>query len=552
MTASAPDTAPEAAPERRNLTAGDRAVLVELPDLEHALGLHARLEALQAGESAIPGVGELMPAARTLLVRFDPARIGRAQLLERLDAVSAEPVERGTGSLVEIPVVYDGEDLAEMAAHLGVSVEELVRRHTGSAYTVAFAGFAPGFAYLVGGDPLLDVPRRPTPRTRIPAGSVALAGRFSGVYPRESPGGWQLIGTTPMPMWDVDRDPPAAMRPGDRVRFVESAAPVVETRPRHGRSSTSEGEAALALVIERAGLRTLLQDAGRPGLGPLGVAESGILDAPAMRLANRLVGGDPEQAVLEIPYGGLRARARGALVVAVTGARVPVTVHRGDAVLRIEDQRAVALDDGDRIELGAPLAGMRAVLAVRGGFDAPPVLGSLATDTLAGLGPEPIADGDVLAVRAPGIPSPAVGAPEPWPEHASEELTVPIDLGPRDDWFDQAAIRRLLEQPWTITAHADRVGLRLEGAEPLDRLRDGELPSEGAVSGSIQVPPSGQPMVFLADHPITGGYPIIGVVRHRALALLAQAAPGLRLRFELGEGATAPAPAGRTDRQELP
>lgn len=533
--------ATDAPTPRRTLVAGDRAVLVELPDLAHTLGLMARLQELQSSAYAIPGIHELIPAARTLLVRFSPALITRDALVRRLDAVSASPVERGAGALVEVPVVYDGEDLDEVAAHLGLTRDEVIARHTGSEYTVGFAGFAPGFAYLVGGDDVLDVPRRASPRTRIPAGSVALAGRYSGVYPRASPGGWQLIGTTTLTMWDVERDPPAALRPGDRVRFVRVSgeASVAGASPGGADASApAPSPATRALEVEAAGIQTLLQDAGRTGLGAQGVSESGALDLPAMRLANRLVGNDPGAAVLEIPYGGFRARARGRLVVAATGAEADVTVARaaGD-IVAIDDQRPIALDDGDVLEIDAVSSGVRVMLAVRDGFAVAPVLGSRSRDTLAGLGPESVADGDVLAVREASVPSRAVGDPEPWRAHATEVLEVPIDLGPRDDWFGADALALLTAQEWTITPRADRVGLRLEGERPLRRAREGELPSEGAVTGSIQVPPSGQPMVFLADHPVTGGYPIVGVVRHDALPLLAQAPPGLRLRFRAAPAA---------------
>jgi KipI family sensor histidine kinase inhibitor len=200
----------------RVLPCGERAVLVEVDDLVAVIGLHAGLRA-----DPLPGVAELVPGARTLLVMFDPAvtspdRLGAA--LRRIESVSAEPV---AGPLVEIPTVYDGEDLDEVAALAGLSRREVVARHSGAEYTVAFCGFSPGFGYLTGGDPALRVPRRETPRTRVPAGSVAIADAFTGVYPRELPGGWRLLGRTSMPMWDLSRDPPAVLVPGTRVRFVE-------------------------------------------------------------------------------------------------------------------------------------------------------------------------------------------------------------------------------------------------------------------------------------------------------------------------------------------
>lgn len=525
------------APGRRSLVAGERAVLVELVDLDAALGLQLRLAALQAGPDAIAGVGEVVPAARTVLVHFDPALISRPQLVERLDAVDAAPIgddEAGPPRpLLEIPVVYDGDDLAEVAGQLGITTTAVVRLHTGAEYTVAFAGFAPGFGYLVGGDPLLDVPRRSTPRTRIPAGAVALAGRFSGVYPRESPGGWQVIGSTGFPLWDVTRDPPAALRPGGRVRFVAVAERVeipAHTLPPPAPSRTP------ALVVLRPGVRTLLQDEGRSAAAAHGVSPGGALDVPAMRLANRLVGNPDDTAGLEILFGRFRAVARGSVVVAATGAPVPITVTAADGAdtTEITDCRPVVLRDGDVLTLGGPTSGARTMLAVRGGFDVAPVLGSRSRNTLAALGPAPLERGDELAVN-PAEAAPVPGEPVAWHGFPRQEVEVAIDLGPRDDWFDPASVDRLLSASWNVTTSADRVGIRLDGAVPLVRAGDGELPSEGIVPGAVQIPPDGLPIVFLADHPLTGGYPVIAVVRTDALPVLAQVTPGMTIRFTRAE-----------------
>ncbi|WP_328644956.1 allophanate hydrolase subunit 1 [Amycolatopsis sp. NBC_00348] len=197
----------------RLLPCGRRAVLVEVDDV---LGYQAAL-----AQTPPLGVEELVPAARTLLVRFDPAmtsadRLGA--LLRQVSPVDSQPVDAHE---VVIPVVYDGEDLTEVAAETGLSVAEVVARHSAGSYVSAFCGFAPGFAYLSGADPVLHVARRSSPRTRIPAGSVAIAGEYSAVYPSASPGGWRLLGRTEAPVWDVERDPPNLLPPGTRVRFRE-------------------------------------------------------------------------------------------------------------------------------------------------------------------------------------------------------------------------------------------------------------------------------------------------------------------------------------------
>jgi KipI family sensor histidine kinase inhibitor len=197
----------------RLLPCGRRAVLVEIDDV---LGFQAAVASL-----GLAGVEELVPAARTLLVRFDPAVTDADRLGSVLRAVS--PVDSAVSASAEvvIPVVYDGEDLAEVASETGLSVEAVVARHSAGSYVSAFCGFAPGFAYLSGLDPALHVSRRSTPRTRIPAGSVAIAGEYSAVYPSASPGGWRLLGRTDVPVWDVERDPPNLLPPGTRVRFRE-------------------------------------------------------------------------------------------------------------------------------------------------------------------------------------------------------------------------------------------------------------------------------------------------------------------------------------------
>lgn len=221
-----PDTSAPAPPLRlRLLPMGDAALLVETDGIDAVLALAAVLAPLaHAGGGIWADVDDLVPAARTLLVVARPTtdldELGRVILAAaRTASLGAATSEQ---RVVEVPVVYDGPDLAEVGALTGLAPDEVVAAHTGTAWRVGFGGFAPGFAYLVGGDPRLTVARRAEPRTRVPAGSVGLAGEFSGIYPRESPGGWQLIGTTDVVLWDADRQPPALLAPGTTVRFVEA------------------------------------------------------------------------------------------------------------------------------------------------------------------------------------------------------------------------------------------------------------------------------------------------------------------------------------------
>ncbi|WP_282071440.1 5-oxoprolinase subunit B family protein [Janibacter hoylei] len=198
------------------MPAGDTALLVELGDLDEVLSLYAQLD-----EDLPDGVVDMVPAAATLLLTLDPARTAVERLSRTVSTLTVGTHGRAAAGEVEIPVVYDGEDLADVGRLTGLGERGVVEAHTATPWTVAFCGFAPGFGYMVGGDDRLRVPRRDNPRTRVPAGSVAIAGEFASVYPRESPGGWQLIGRTALEVWDIGREPPALLVPGTTVRYVE-------------------------------------------------------------------------------------------------------------------------------------------------------------------------------------------------------------------------------------------------------------------------------------------------------------------------------------------
>jgi biotin-dependent carboxylase-like uncharacterized protein len=280
-----------------------------------------------------------------------------------------------------------------------------------------------------------------------------------------------------------------------------------------------------SLEVVAPGPYALVEDLGRPGYAHLGVAPSGALDPASLRLANRLVGNPEGSAGVEALLGGLSVRFTASATVAVTGPSVAVDVDGRS----FGSHTPVAVRAGQTLALGTPVRGLRCYLAVSGGIDVEEVLGSRSRDVLSGIGPSPLSAGDVLPLGvARGIPA---GADVVVPAAAPPDLVIPVTLGPRDDWLD--APGRGLAQWWTVTAESNRVGLRLDGT-PLRRAEpfaETELPSEGVVTGAIQVPPSGLPVVFLADHPTTGGYPVAAVVRAAALGALAQARPGTRVRF---------------------
>lgn len=274
-----------------------------------------------------------------------------------------------------------------------------------------------------------------------------------------------------------------------------------------------------SLTVLETGPLTTVQDAGRFGQAALGIGRSGACDRASYRLANRMVGNHDGAAVLEVTFGGLVLRADADVVLVLTGARCAGTPHNAP----------LALAAGEQLALGAPVTGTRTYVAVRGGIEVPPVLGSRSTDLLAGLGPDVLAAGDRLPVgrgvaQMPGVDVAAVRDPE------AGDVVVQVQPGPRRDWFTDRAWASLLKQPYLVTAESNRVGLRLDG-EPLERAINGELPSEGMVRGALQIPPSGTPVLFLADHPVTGGYPVVGYVVDDDVDRCGQLRAGQTLRF---------------------
>lgn len=282
------------------------------------------------------------------------------------------------------------------------------------------------------------------------------------------------------------------------------------------------------LTTVRSGALTTVQDAGRRGHAHLGVPRSGALDAPAMRLANRLLGNAPDTAVLETTLTGCALRPDRAVTAVVGGAPCPVTVDGRPAAWGTP----VRVPAGAVLDVGTATAGVRSYVAVAGGIAAESVLGSRSTDLLSGLGPEPLRDGDVVPVGAGPVRPVALPVAGPWPGPPAE-LVLPVRLGPRADWFTPAALRTLVSAAYRVSPHSNRIGLRTEGP-PLERAAPGELPSEGIVLGAVQVPPDGRPVIFLHDHPTTGGYPVVAVVAEAALSGAAQAAAGTPVRFTLG------------------
>lgn len=558
---------------------GEAALLADYPDTTAVLAAAAAVQ-----ELAPPHLIDLVPAERTLLLVGAAAR-DLGPLRELLRSLPVPAARTGTGAEVSVGIVYDGEDLAEVAELLDLSTQALISAHSSTLWRAAFSGFAPGFAYLVADTsptsaPPWEVPRRSAPRTAVPAGAVGLASRYCGIYPRSSPGGWQLIGRSDAALFDVDRYPPALLAPGTRVRFAPQRPTARAGATASALSRAARGASTLTTRRERRGAvptsgmpvlevlspgpLTLLEDGGRPGQAAIGVSTSGAFDQGGMRRANFAVGNPGSLAVLESVVGPLELLALAPTVVAASGAPAPLTVTRHEEdgedlelAPGAQPERPIALDRGDRLTLGPATSGLRLVLAVRGGIRAVrsaaseaeaeaaggdaetgAALGALSRDTLSGLGPAPLRPGDQLLAGPTGhldaVPAGSIAPPDATTDVAPSDaptLEIPVHAGPRDGLLGPSALAHLLATTWTVRPDSDRVGVRLDGAALPVPSAAGSLPSEPMVPGAIQVPPSGLPVVFGPDHPTTGGYPVLAVVTRAGLDQLAQASAGTSLHF---------------------
>ncbi len=492
---------------------GDSAWLVEFPGLSGEAALARVMGLVEALEMNRPaGVLDVVASFDSLAVHF-----AGGDGLDVLDWIrSAEVVDRlPEGGKIQIPVCYGGEhgpDLVEVAAKTGLSPQEVIALHTGTAYTVAAVGFSPGFPYLLGLPERLHLPRRATPRPAVPAGSVAVAGGQAGIYPCASPGGWQVLGRTGVKLFDPSHERPALLRSGDRVRFVavDELAMVEKIAP------LAEPSGPRGIEVIQPGALTTVQDLGRPGYESSGVSPGGAVDRQALRTANLLVGNPQGAAALELCVTGPILRFHAETVVALVGAT--------------GKPRRVAA--GETVDFTKLAGGVRACLAVAGGLRVPQVLGSMSTDLRAGFGGlhgRMLRAGDRLDFgelrQAPRDGSWHVGRPE-----RVERIELRFIPGVQQHWFSDSARKRFQNEIYYITPQSDRMGARLSGADlPLAEPR--EMVSQPVASGSVQVPPDGQPIILLAERQTIGGYPQIGHVISVDLPKLARAWPGTQVVF---------------------
>jgi len=492
----------------------DGAVLLDHPGATDAEANRAAVAVARALARGAPaGFLDAIPGARTLLVLFDPEVLTHAaveELLLRIEPLRQEAEPRA----VRLPALYGGKagpDLDALARRAGLAADELVRLHAAADHRVAFLGFAPGFPYMTGAPRELTVPRLATPRVRVPAGSLAVADGYTGIYPRESPGGWHLIGRIAQRLFDAGASPPSLLLPGDRVAFeaVDEArfAELTRASPPHSQAPRT-GTPVLRVIAP--GASTTVQGGPRYGSGSLGVSAGGAMDLPALASANGQLGNAPLAAGLEVTVAGPELQALAPLRVAVAG----------DVDCAPIGKWPRALGKGDRLKLGPVKTGVRAYLCVDGGLAQEPP----------GAPAGPLRKEDVVA-RAEAAASAAGSRVLPVaPSGVSGPLEVRAIPGPHLQYFTKSGVETFFSSEYVLSPRSARRGLRLEGPR-VELTRSADLPPEGVAPGSVQIPGDGLPIVLGPDGPVTGGYPRVACVIGADLPLLAQARPGRRIRF---------------------
>ena len=512
---------------------------------------------------ASDAVCDVVVGIEVVVVVWEAGRLDASTIEAWLEDIGPDPSEpAGTfpaprARTVAVPVAFGGPDTELVCATTGVGPDELAELLMSARLEVAAVGFSPGFAYLVGVPAPLDrVARLARPRTSVPAGSVALAGGMAAVYPQATPGGWSLIGMSPMPMFDATAPPYALLAPGDEVRFVRAAgsvggaAPPGDPVPPASRRPVAPAPIHPALVIGDPGFQSMVQDAGRQGVAGAGVPRGGPADPVAFHLANRLVGNRAGAGAVEMAVRGARWTAWRDLQIAVVGPGTSVAVDGR----QVGSGHLVPVSAGQVVEVGSigrAGTGLRAYLAAHGGLDVPTAFASRSTDALSWLGPGLLRPGDEigLAHDALGVPADRLSLPAAAlvegggqldaggagarPGAKSAPRVLRVLAGPHLDALGPGALRQLVAGRWMVEPTSDRVGVRLrDGGGPIER-RPGEIRSLGMVEGAVQVPPDGMPVVLGRDHATLGGYPVVAVVIAADRHVLGQCRPGEALSFEL-------------------
>jgi KipI family sensor histidine kinase inhibitor len=501
--------------------AGDAALLLQLgPSIDPEVNARAVTVATSVRNRSLAGVRDVVSTFRSVAVHFDPIHSDAAAIAAALREASATPGATVHGKAHEIPVAYggeDGPDLEEIAGYARITAKAVAERHAGVCYRVYMLGFQPGFAYLGQVDPTIATPRRATPRVRVPAGAVGIAGRQTGVYPDAAPGGWQIIGRALVPVIDPVTYAPR-FAPGDSVTFVAARPPARPPRDSEAAGSLRESSGAAMDASDRRvtvvspGLFTTIQDAGQWGRQHDGFPVSGAMDVVSHRIANRLVGNRDDAGAVEVTISGPELRFEQRTVMAVTGADLSPTID-GHA---IPPGAAIDARSGAVLRFGGRRSGTRAYVAFAGGVR----VGRRWPAA-------PVAAGQVLVLNPGGAGEASPRGPTPAMPRGGARLRVL--KGPQEDHLPPHTFDALLRHRFRISPQSNRIGYRLSGAAVPSS--GGEMISDATFAGGIQIPPSGQPILLMADRQTTGGYPQVATVISADLPTAGQLAPGDWVEF---------------------
>ncbi len=542
---------------------GDHAFLIQAADVA---GAHRLADLIDRRAVDLPpdAIDEVVVGYAVVVViigpdpdRADPETCAAwlEGILNKIDRI--DPQENpGTRSPAthHLPVVFDGDDLDEVAGLIGASRVRVVELLVGAELEVAFVGFAPGFPYLTGLPlELAGLHRRHTPRTTVPAGSVAVAGGFASIYPRSTPGGWHLLGRTTEILFDPDVPPYSRVSPGDHVRFYAVDAPTIRLPAGSAAATAVATERAAitdparvaldpgdgpALMILDPGLLSIVEDGGRRGVARLGVPAAGAADRRALTLVNLLLGNERGAAAIECTASGPTLRVIGDGHVAVVGAAQGAVDVRVDG-LEVADATVVPVADGQVVSIGRIRHGLRAYVGIAGGLLTPEHFGSRSSDVLSGLGAGPLRAGDRLDRGRPGRIRGHLTLPSAPPPRTP--VTLHVLPGPRvtPGTGSEAGLEILASAVWDVAHHVDRIGVRLSAEDGTTISHAPAGSSTPMITGAVQVPPDGVPIILLPDHATVGGYPVVACVITADIPLLGQLTPGDQVAFVVVDQAEA-------------
>ena len=524
----------------------------------------------------MPEIREIVPTYCAVSVYFDEKNC-KASLLKKIALEVIEKIdgeeEKSTGSerIITIPVCYETEefapDLRKVAVHAKLTAEEVIKIHSSTDYLIYMMGFLPGFPYLGGMEKCLETPRLETPRTKIPAGSVAIGGAQTGLYPVESPGGWNIIGRTPLKLFDLNRNPHFLYNSGDKIRFepisrkefedfdvyaendwlwkngfeaeaVQHSHSVVAGRKKPHEKNIPHYECGGGIKILVAGLLTTVQDKGTNGFQKYGISQSGAMDEMSFELANAICGNPENTACLETTLSGPSIRFVTDCDFAITGAVFSNASLNG---IPVEMNKKIHAEAGEVLNCGFASNGLRSYIAFTGGILVPEVFGSRSTNLKSKIGGfygRKLEAGDELAIgfaRRHSMNKNAFPAKNINPFFARKDGILVLDCikSSQFDFFSEESVKIFTSTVYTITPESDRMGIRFQGQNIMCGKTD--IISDAIPFGAVQITSAGLPVVMAADRQTTGGYAKIACVKKESMCALAQAAPGTKVQFKIEE-----------------